>query len=242
MAQFAPKKMALGSLTATRKLRNVEQTHARSLVWENGLIGANAVKHAPTVKAMVLLAPSQRPSRSFTQPSTVAHRASGMMVRSIQQIAMTSAARCLASEHGMNTLTAHPLVEMESSLAPFASHRRLSMVARNAITVTNRPTQQPATSVHALSPVRECTHHFLLVPQNVVEAPNRSFTWSSSPLRTRGLSARLNMERRRQYLAMNMTAFHRAWVGSACGAIAANLVEGARRAALSRSASLHRVQ
>merc|ERR1719161_2874699 len=80
MARFAPKPMALGSSTTTRKWRNVAWTHAPLMAKENGVSSANAVNHAPTAKATVLLAPRQRPSQSRSRPSTVAKRASGRTV------------------------------------------------------------------------------------------------------------------------------------------------------------------
>jgi hypothetical protein len=70
----------------------------------------------------------------------VAHSAHTPMIQLRRRSATTSAARRTALDHGMNSLSALHLVEMESRHVPIASAALLLMVALNAHAVTIRPT------------------------------------------------------------------------------------------------------
>lgn len=138
------------------------------IVKDHGANGVNAVKHALTARAMVLLAPSSRRTLSLSRQRMVAYSAPLKMASARKRIAMTSAARCTVLDLGLHSLNAHHRAEMESSVKPMSSPSLLSMVATTARSATIRPTPKPATKVHALWTVSASGQNGRLVPRNVV--------------------------------------------------------------------------
>jgi len=118
---------------------------------DHGASGVTAIKHALTVRAMVPLARSRASSLSLKQPCMVENRAKQNTAR-LRRIAATStAAKCLAKEHGLSSLIAPRHAETESRSAHFTSANLLSMVVSNATILTTAATPWNAMRAHALS-------------------------------------------------------------------------------------------
>jgi hypothetical protein len=100
----------------------------------------------------------------------VAHSAHTPTIQLRRRSATTSAARRIALDHGLNSLIALHLVEMESRRAAITSADLLLMVVWNALAVTIRPTLWLAMMVRALSIVLASGQPGHIVLRNVMVA------------------------------------------------------------------------
>jgi hypothetical protein len=169
-------------------------SHAPSIAKDLGANSANAVKRAPTARAMVLLAPSSRRTLSMSRQSMVATSAPLKMVKPRRRPAMTNAAQWIALGRGNLSLIAQHHVETESRIAPTLSPSLRNMVARNAHVATIRLTPLPAMRVPALCTVKACGQNGRLVPRNVMVERRNLGSFSTFPLRMEGKNVRTPRE------------------------------------------------
>lgn len=152
-------------------------THAPFHAKDHGANGANAVKHALTVRAMVPLARSRACTPSVSMPSMVANSAQSQMARLRRRSATTSAALWIASDHGPISLSAPPHAEMESRSAPITSAALPLMVVLNAHAVMPQATLWPAILAHALSIVLASGQRGRIAPRSVTVARRHPGSW-----------------------------------------------------------------
>jgi hypothetical protein len=194
------------TMLATLRLRNVEWTHAPWIVKDRGALGPNAVNSALTARAMVPLVPSLASSPSQSRPHMVANNACSLTTRLKRRSAMTSAAQWIASDHGLNSLSALPRVEMELRSAPITSPNLHFMEVQNAHAVTCQATLWPAMKVHALSIALACGQPGRIAPRSAMVVRRHPGSWWAHRLRTEAMNANMLHMQQRRSLATLTTA------------------------------------